>query len=99
MKKEPPSEGAQGCGQGLRNLRTLKRLWTTRQGQHTVGPMTTACSPSVVARAERQVGRAALVDPNGTYTYDDLLDASARVAAALLAGRADLFAGPRHIDQ
>src|SRR5271169_1025694 len=52
--------------------------------------MTTVISPPVVARAERQVGRVALADCNGTNTYDDLLDASSRVAAALLAGRSDL---------
>jgi malonyl-CoA/methylmalonyl-CoA synthetase len=41
-------------------------------------------------RANRHVERAAIVDGQGTHSYDDLLQASARVAAALLAGRDDL---------
>jgi malonyl-CoA/methylmalonyl-CoA synthetase len=40
--------------------------------------------------AERYDGRAAVVDSQGTFTYRDLLDASSRVASALLAGREDL---------
>ena len=35
-------------------------------------------------------GRTAIVDSHGAFTYDDLLDASARVATALLTGRDDL---------
>jgi phosphoribosylamine--glycine ligase len=42
------------------------------------------------ARAEAQRERTALVAPEGTFTYADLLDSSARVATTLLAGRADL---------
>ncbi len=44
----------------------------------------------LIARAEEHGGRAAVVDSQGSYTYRDLLDASARVASALLAGRKDL---------
>jgi len=46
----------------------------------------------LIAQAQRHGGRTAIVDPQGSlaYTYDDLLDASSRVAAALLAGREDL---------
>ncbi len=46
----------------------------------------------LIAQAQRHGGRTAIVDPQGslTYAYDDLLDASSRVAAALLAGREDL---------
>jgi malonyl-CoA/methylmalonyl-CoA synthetase len=44
----------------------------------------------LVANAERHGGRAAIVDAEGSYSYDDLLDASSRVATALLAGREDL---------
>ncbi len=44
----------------------------------------------LIARAEGQRERTAIVAADGTFTYGDLLDASARVAAALLAGRADL---------
>jgi malonyl-CoA/methylmalonyl-CoA synthetase len=40
--------------------------------------------------AERHGGRTAVVDSQGTFTYRDLLDASSRVATALLAGREDL---------
>ncbi|MEW5926633.1 MAG: acyl-CoA synthetase [Gemmatimonadota bacterium] len=46
------------------------------------------------ARAAEHAGRTAVVAPEGTFTYDDLLDASARVASALLDGAADL-AGAR----
>lgn len=42
------------------------------------------------ARAEAQRDRTALVAPEGTFTYADLLDSSARVADKLLAGQADL---------
>lgn len=42
------------------------------------------------ARARAHAGRTAIVATEGTFTYADLLDASARVAACLLDGRADL---------
>ena len=41
-------------------------------------------------RAQQHGGRTAVVDSQGTFTYRDLLDASLRVATALLAGRGDL---------
>ncbi|HEV2146849.1 MAG TPA: acyl-CoA synthetase [Longimicrobiaceae bacterium] len=44
----------------------------------------------LVARAREHGGRTAVVAPEGTFTYADLLDASARVASALLGGNADL---------
>ncbi|MGA2986414.1 MAG: acyl-CoA synthetase [Terriglobia bacterium] len=44
----------------------------------------------LIARAERHRGRTAVVDSQGAFTYNDLLEASSRVAAALLAGREDL---------
>ena len=44
----------------------------------------------LVARAEAHDDRTAIVAPEGTFTYRDLLDASARVAACLLDGRPDL---------
>lgn len=47
-------------------------------------------SPPIVARARAHAHRTAIVAPEGTYTYADLLDASGRVAAALLDGAADL---------
>ena len=37
--------------------------------------------------AQRHGGRTAVLDSQGAFTYDDLLDASSRVATALLAGR------------
>jgi len=43
-----------------------------------------------MARALRHGSRTAVVDAQGSYTYNELLDASSRVAAALLAGRRDL---------
>lgn len=46
------------------------------------------------ARAAEHGGRLAVVAPEGAFTYADLLGASARVAAALLGGAADL-AGAR----
>ncbi len=45
---------------------------------------------SLIAQAQRHGGRTAVVDAQGAFTYNDLLDASSRVAAALLAGRLDL---------
>ncbi|MFZ0312153.1 MAG: acyl-CoA synthetase [Candidatus Korobacteraceae bacterium] len=44
----------------------------------------------LVARAARHSERTAIADSQGSFTYNDLLDASSRVAAALLAGRDDL---------
>jgi malonyl-CoA/methylmalonyl-CoA synthetase len=44
----------------------------------------------VIAHAQRFEGRTAIVDLRGSFTYNDLLNASSRVAAALLAGRDDL---------
>jgi malonyl-CoA/methylmalonyl-CoA synthetase len=44
----------------------------------------------LVARAGAHGTRQALVDAAGAHGYDDLLGASARVAATLLAGRSDL---------
>jgi malonyl-CoA/methylmalonyl-CoA synthetase len=48
----------------------------------------------LVARAAEHARRTAIVAPEGAFTYGDLLDASARVASALLDGAADL-AGAR----
>ena len=50
-------------------------------------------TPPLIARAEAHRARTALVGPEGAFTYGDLLDASARVAATLLAGQADLGEG------
>ena len=44
----------------------------------------------LIANAQRHGSHTAVVDAQGVFTYDDLLDASARVATALLAGRDDL---------
>jgi malonyl-CoA/methylmalonyl-CoA synthetase len=44
----------------------------------------------LIANAERNGGRTAVVDAQGSYSYGDLLDASSRVATTLLAGREDL---------
>ena len=44
----------------------------------------------LIARAEAHAERVAIVDPAGDHSYRQLLDASARVAAGLLAGRRDL---------
>jgi malonyl-CoA/methylmalonyl-CoA synthetase len=44
----------------------------------------------LIARAQSHDGRTAVVDAQGAFAYNDLLDASSRVATALLAGREDL---------
>jgi malonyl-CoA/methylmalonyl-CoA synthetase len=44
----------------------------------------------LIALARQHGPRTSVVDQLGTFTYDDLLQASARVASALLAGREDL---------
>jgi len=44
----------------------------------------------LVRNAAARLGRAAIEDSTGRYTYGHLLDASARTAAALLAGGSDL---------
>src|SRR5271157_5213304 len=45
---------------------------------------------ALIAHAERHGERTAVVDSQGSFTYNDLLDASSRVAAALLGSRRDL---------
>ncbi|MGA2371676.1 MAG: acyl-CoA synthetase [Candidatus Korobacteraceae bacterium] len=44
----------------------------------------------LIARAEQRGERTAVVDFQGSFTYSELLDASSRVAAALLSGRRNL---------
>jgi malonyl-CoA/methylmalonyl-CoA synthetase len=44
----------------------------------------------LIANAQSNGSRTAVVDAQGAFTYDDLLHVSARVATALLAGRDDL---------
>ena len=44
----------------------------------------------IIAQAELHLQRTAIVDSEATYSYADLLDASARISSALLAGRDDL---------
>ena len=43
----------------------------------------------LIAHAGQHIDRSAIVDSQGTFTYDDLLNASSRVAAALLGDRID----------
>src|SRR6266540_5506857 len=52
--------------------------------------MPTAAELPLVARARDHGDRAAIIAAEGTFTYRDLLDASARVATCLLADRDDL---------
>jgi malonyl-CoA/methylmalonyl-CoA synthetase len=47
-------------------------------------------APPLVARAQAYGTRRALIAPDGTWSYRELLDRSARVAAVLLDGAADL---------
>jgi malonyl-CoA/methylmalonyl-CoA synthetase len=47
----------------------------------------------LIAQAQQHGERTAIVDSQGAFTYNDLLEASSRVAAALLAGREDLGQG------
>lgn len=49
-----------------------------------------ASIPDLVARAQQHGGRLAIVDGEGSYSYSDLLNASARIAATLLEGGEDL---------
>ncbi len=44
----------------------------------------------LIARTEQHAPRIAVIDLQGAFSYGDLLDASSRVATALLAGRDDL---------
>jgi malonyl-CoA/methylmalonyl-CoA synthetase len=47
-------------------------------------------SSPIIAQAEQHSGRTAVVDSQGSRTYSELLDASSRIAGAVLAGRRDL---------
>jgi malonyl-CoA/methylmalonyl-CoA synthetase len=51
---------------------------------------TTSADLPLISRAHLHGHRLAIVDPNGSRTYADLLAASERVAGALLTGRPDL---------
>src|SRR5581483_712957 len=46
--------------------------------------------PPLFSRAEAHGARTAVLDGSGHHTYNELLEASNRVASALLAGREDL---------
>ena len=46
--------------------------------------------PPIISQAQRHGERTAIVDSQASYTYNDLLGTSSRVATALLAGREDL---------
>jgi malonyl-CoA/methylmalonyl-CoA synthetase len=52
--------------------------------------MPVPADPPLIARAQLHRDRVAIVDRGVSHTYQDLLDASARVAGALLDGRRDL---------
>ena len=52
--------------------------------------MTDTSSIPLIARAEGHRDRTAVVAPEGSFTYGELLDASARAASSLLGGAADL---------
>ena len=52
--------------------------------------MVSQTSLPLMARGQSYGPRTSIVDAQGTFTYDDLLQASASVAAALLAGHEDL---------
>lgn len=52
--------------------------------------MTHLAAPDLIARAQGHGAAIAIVDSHGSHSYDDLLKASARIAATLLNGRDDL---------
>jgi malonyl-CoA/methylmalonyl-CoA synthetase len=52
--------------------------------------MTRLAVPDLIARAQGHGARIAIFDLHGSYSYDDLLNASARIAATLLNARDDL---------
>src|SRR5437899_3017785 len=60
-----------------------------RRGGAVAPPMPRAELP-LIARARPHASRAAIVAAEGTFTYQDLLEASGRVAACLLDRRSDL---------
>ena len=71
------------------------RTSSPASGQFGEDDVQSACEPpphssSTYRSGQRHAGRIAIVDSQGAYTYDDLLDASASVATALLTGRDDL---------
>jgi len=56
--------------------------------------MADSATPSLIDRAHLHLGRESIVDRDGTYSYDALLDASSRIAGELLTGRRDLDEAP-----
>lgn len=66
------------CGSGPANR-------VQSQTDSMVPPMTSSTSALLsISRAEQQRGRTAIIDAERSFTYDELLDRSARVASALL---------------
>jgi malonyl-CoA/methylmalonyl-CoA synthetase len=55
-----------------------------------VQPVLTPTNIPLIAGAQQHGSRTSVIAQQSTFTYDDLLQASARVASALLAGREDL---------
>jgi malonyl-CoA/methylmalonyl-CoA synthetase len=61
------------------------KIWETRREMKD-----SAAQLPIIARAKIHTARCAILDCEGSYTYEQLLDASARVASALLNGLGDL---------
>jgi malonyl-CoA/methylmalonyl-CoA synthetase len=58
--------------------------------RHEADPGRVAPAESLVARVGRHGPRTAIIDPGGTWSYDDVAGRAASLARALLDGRADL---------
>jgi malonyl-CoA/methylmalonyl-CoA synthetase len=60
------------------------------QGGLTMNSKTSTTQPPLLSRARLHAGHVAIIDQEGLFPYERLLDASARVATALLSGAGDL---------
>jgi malonyl-CoA/methylmalonyl-CoA synthetase len=75
----PDAAGGRGSDRGER-----------RQRIRELNPVTDPAELQLIARARGFADRRALIGPEGSCSYAELLDSSGRVAAALLDGRSDL---------
>src|ERR1700683_5022630 len=83
----PTTNRLRDCSLCFFGLGEWTKIRATPYSLLVIGPTRTI---PLLDRARIHGGRVAVVDSQGSFNYDQLLDASGRVASALLAGRKDL---------
>ncbi len=88
--RERTAGALKGTAKRLAALPTLLKTLVPWPGRRKAATNMNNSQLSLINRAELHRERIAIVDSNGEYTYGRLLDASARVASALLGSAGDL---------